>query len=109
VNAGDVILVDAGVEADSLYTADVTRSLPISGRFSDAQRRIYQAVLDAADASFEVAAAHTVRPVRFRDLHDAAMKVLAERLEEWGLLPSTAEESLSAEGQFHRRWMVHGT
>nr|WP_179429939.1 aminopeptidase P family protein [Spelaeicoccus albus] len=109
VDAGDVILVDAGAEADSLYTADVTRSLPTSGTYSDAQRRVYQAVVDAADAAFAVAAEHGEREVRFRDLHAAAMKVLAHRLEDWGLLPGTAEESLREDGQFHRRWMVHGT
>jgi len=37
------------------------------------------------------------------------MEVLAHRLAEWGLLPASAEESLSEEGQYHRRWMVHGT
>jgi len=37
------------------------------------------------------------------------MEVIAARLEEWGLLPCTAEESLSPDGQYHRRWMVHGT
>ena len=49
--------------------------------------------------------------MRFRDLHNAAMEVLAERLESWGCLPEgvTAAQSLSAEGQYHRRWMVHGT
>jgi len=105
VHEGDVILLDAGVEADSLYTADITRSLPVSGEFTEVQRRIYQAVLDAADAAFAVA-----RPgVKFRDVHAAAMEVIAARLEEWGLLPCTAAESLDAEGQFHRRWMVHGT
>ncbi len=107
VHEGDLVLLDAGVEADSLYTADVTRTLPVSGTFSDVQRRVYQAVLDAADAAFAVA-----KPgVRFLDVHEAAMKVIAERLEEWGLLPDgvTAEVSLSEQGQQHRRWMVHGT
>src|SRR5690606_5353449 len=47
--------------------------------------------------------------VRFRDLHAAAMEVIATRLAEWGMVPGTAEESLAEEGQFHRRWMVHGT
>jgi Xaa-Pro aminopeptidase len=37
------------------------------------------------------------------------MEVIAARLAQWGLLPCTAEESLAPEGQFHRRWMVHGT
>jgi Xaa-Pro aminopeptidase len=106
VRSGDLVLVDAGVEVDSLYTADVTRTLPVDGRFSEAQRRVYEAVLEAADAAFAVA-----RPgSRFRDLHAAAMRVLATRLEEWGLLPVSAEESLDQEtGGYHRRWMVHGT
>lgn len=105
VREGDLILVDAGVEVDSLYTADVTRTIPVDGTFTEAQRRVYEAVLDAADAAFAVA-----RPGRrFRELHEAAMQVIAERLAEWGLLPASAEESLQPEGQFHRRWMVHGT
>ena len=62
-------------------------------------------MLEAADAAFAVA-----RPgLLFRDLHAAAMEVLAARLEEWGLLPGTAAQSLSPEGQWHRRWMPHGT
>nr|WP_241237321.1 aminopeptidase P family protein [Brachybacterium saurashtrense] len=105
VRPDELVLVDAGVEIDSLYTADVTRTLPVSGTFSPVQRRVYDAVLEAADASFAVA-----RPgLRFRDLHTAAMEVLAARLEEWGLLPGTAAESLAPEGQWHRRWMPHGT
>lgn len=106
VRAGDVILVDAGVEVDSLYTADITRTLPVNGKFSPVQAQIYQAVLDAADAAF----ARANEPgVRFRDIHAAAMEVIAARLEEWGLLPVSAQESLLPEGQYHRRWMVHGT
>ncbi|MGQ7297829.1 aminopeptidase P family protein [Quadrisphaera sp. KR29] len=106
VRPGQLVLVDAGVEATSLYTADVTRTLPVDGRFSPPQRRVYQAVLDAADAAFAVA-----RPgSRFRDLHAAAMEVVAARLEEWGLLPVSAAEALDpATGGQHRRWMVHGT
>ncbi|MFT4147344.1 MAG: aminopeptidase P family protein [Micrococcaceae bacterium] len=105
VKNGDVLLVDAGVELESLYTADVTRSMPISGKFTDVQRKVYTAVLDAADAGFKVA----VPGNKFRDVHNAAIKVIAERLEEWGILPCTAEESLQADKQFHRRWMIHGT
>ena len=105
VRDGDLILLDAGVEVDSLYTADITRTLPVSGRYTDVQRMVYQAVLDAADAAFAVARPGT----RFSDVHAAAMEVIADRLADWGLLPGTAEESLAPEGQFHRRWMVHGT
>ncbi|MBE6483844.1 MAG: aminopeptidase P family protein [Actinomycetaceae bacterium] len=103
---GQLILVDAGVEIDSLYTADITRTLPISGTFSDAQAEVYQAVLDAANRAL----AEAGKPgCRFRDVHNAAMEVIAERLEAWGMLPGTAAESLSPDGQFHRRWMPHGT
>jgi Xaa-Pro aminopeptidase len=105
VRPGELVLIDAGLEVDSLYTADVTRTLPIDGTFTEVQRRIYTAVLDAADAAFAVA----VPGAKFRDVHSAAMEVIAARLGEWGLLPGTAEESLDPEGQFHRRWMVHGT
>ncbi len=105
VSAGDLILIDAGVELDSLYTADITRTLPVSGTFTPVQRRVYDAVLAAADAAFAV-----VRPgIRFREVHAAAMRVIAERTAEWGLLPVSAEESLDPGAQYHRRYMVHGT
>ena len=105
VRAGELVLVDAGVEVDSLYTADVTRTLPVDGVFTEPQKQVYEAVLEAADAAFAVA-----RPgSKFRDLHEAAMKVVAARLSAWGLLPGTVEEALDPEGQFHRRWMIHGT
>ncbi|MFI8631696.1 aminopeptidase P family protein [Microbacterium sp. NPDC077663] len=103
---GDLVLIDAGVEVDSLYTADITRTLPVSGTFSAVQRRIYDAVVDAADAAFAAA-----RPgVKFRAVHEAAMAVIAARTAEWGLLPVSAEEALHADrGGQHRRYMVHGT
>lgn len=105
VQDGELLLLDAGVEADSLYTADITRTLPVNGRFTDVQRRVYQAVLDAADAAYAI-----VRPgIRFREIHAEAMKVLVSRLDEWGLLPVSVEEALSESGQHHRRWMPHGT
>jgi Xaa-Pro aminopeptidase len=105
VRNGDLILVDAGVELDSGYTADITRTVPVSGTFSPVQRKIYQAVLDAADAAFAIA-----KPgIKFFELHNAAMAVIADRVHSWGLLAVSAEESLKPENQFHRRWMVHGT
>src|SRR3954451_127919 len=105
VRDGDLLLVDAGVEVESLYTADVTRTMPVNGRFSEVQRRVYQAVLDAQEAGMAA-----VRPGnRFKDVHDAAIRVIAERLAEWDLLPVDVETSLSEDGGHHRRWMVHGT
>ncbi|MEJ3405879.1 aminopeptidase P family protein [Rathayibacter sp. YIM 133350] len=105
VREGDLILLDAGVELDSLYTADITRTLPISGRFSDVQRLVYEAVREAADAAFAI-----VRPgIIFREVHATAMEVIARRTAEWGFLPVSAEEALQADNQHHRRYMVHGT
>ena len=106
VREGDLVLVDAGVEVDSLYTADITRTLPVNGRFTEVQARVYQAVLDACEAAL----ARANEPgCRFKDVHDAAMEVIATRLHEWGILPVTPEESLATTGQQHRRWMPHGT
>jgi Xaa-Pro aminopeptidase len=105
VKPNELVLVDAGVEVDSLYTADITRTLPVSGKFTQAQRKIYQAVLEAADAAFAIA-----KPgVKFREIHAAAMKVIAQKTADWGILPVSVEQSLDENKQFHRRWMVHGT
>jgi Xaa-Pro aminopeptidase len=102
---GDLILMDAGIELDSYYTADITRTLPVNGVFTETQRRVYEAVLEAADAAFAI-----VKPgIRFREIHATAMEVIARRTAEWGLLPVSAEESVKPENQFHRRYMVHGT
>jgi Xaa-Pro aminopeptidase len=102
---GDLILIDAGVEVESYYTADVTRTLPVNGKFSDAQRKIYQLVFDAQKAAYAV-----IKPgVKFSEVNAAAQKVMAEGLAELGVLPVSAEESLKPEAGHHRRWTVHGT
>jgi Xaa-Pro aminopeptidase len=108
VHEGDLVLIDAGVEVDSLYTADITRTLPVDGTFTDAQREVYEAVYAAQEAGMAA-----VRPGnRFSDVHAAAIRVIAEHLHAWGLLPEgvSVEDTLDKEhGQYHRRWMVHGT
>ncbi|GAA4897230.1 aminopeptidase P family protein [Tessaracoccus lubricantis] len=102
---GDLLLLDAGVEVNTLYTADVTRTMPVGGTFTEPQRRVYEAVLAAQTAGIEACRAGNL----FADVHQAAITVLARFFEELGILPVSAEESLSEEGGFHRRWMVHGT
>ena len=108
VRVGDLVLIDAGVEVDSLYTADITRTLPVSGTFTDAQREVYDAVFAAQEAGLAA-----VKPgAKFSDVHAAAIRVIAEHLFAWGLLPDgvSVEDTLDKEhGQYHRRWMVHGT
>lgn len=103
--SGDLLLLDAGVELESLYTADITRTLPVNGKFSDVQREVYQAVLEAADAVFAMA-----KPgVKFREMHETAMRVIAKYTSAWGQLPISEPQTLLPENQFHRRWMIHGT
>ncbi|MEU5810803.1 MULTISPECIES: aminopeptidase P family protein [unclassified Streptomyces] len=103
VRSGDLLLLDAGVETHSLYTADVTRTLPISGTYTDIQRKVYDAVYEAQEAGIAA-----VKPgAKFRDFHDAAQHVLAEKLVEWGLLEGPVERVL--ELGLQRRWTLHGT
>ncbi|MFE3329585.1 aminopeptidase P family protein [Streptomyces sp. NPDC059176] len=104
VRPGDLLLLDAGVETTELYTADVTRTLPINGRFSPLQRKIYDAVYEAQEAGIAA-----VRPgADYRDFHDAAQRVLAARLVEWGLLGDLDVEKVLELG-LQRRWTLHGT
>lgn len=103
VRPGELLLLDAGVETDTLYTADVTRTLPINGEFDELQRKIYQAVYDAQEAGIAAVKPGAV----FRDFHDAAQRVLIERLIEWGLLEGPAERV--EELGLHRRYTLHGT
>jgi Xaa-Pro aminopeptidase len=75
----------------SLYTADITRTFPTNGKFTDFQKKLYQAVLDSQQAGFEAA-----KPgATYSDIHHACMRVIAERLHDWGILPVDVEESLS--------------
>jgi Xaa-Pro aminopeptidase len=105
VRSGDLLLLDAGVEGDELYTADVTRTLPVSGRFTPDQRQLYELVHRAQQAALA-----EVRPgAAFLDPHRAAMRVLAEGLEELGILAVDAQMALAEDVQAHRRYTLHGT
>ncbi|MET7677038.1 aminopeptidase P family protein [Streptomyces seoulensis] len=103
VRSGDLLLLDAGVETHSLYTADVTRTLPVDGTYTDLQRKIYDAVYEAQEAGIAA-----VKPgAKFRDFHDASQRVLTEKLVEWGLVEGPVERVL--ELGLQRRWTLHGT
>ncbi|MFF3092164.1 aminopeptidase P family protein [Streptomyces cyaneofuscatus] len=104
VRSGDLLLLDAGVETNELYTADVTRTLPINGTFSPLQRTIYDAVYEAQEAGIAA-----VKPgATFRDFHDASQRVLAEKLVAWGLLGDLSVDKVLELG-LQRRWTLHGT
>jgi Xaa-Pro aminopeptidase len=100
---GDLLLLDAGVETHTLYTADITRTIPIGGRFNPEQRTIYALVLEAQDAGLAAC-----RPGNdFMEPHRAAMRVLAHGLERLGILPTSAREALAATNQFYKRYSLH--
>jgi Xaa-Pro aminopeptidase len=103
IRQGDLLLLDAGIEGHSLYTADITRTLPISGKFTPVQRAVYEIVLEAQRAALNI-----VKPGNdFMAPNTAAMTVLAHGLERLGILPMSAEEALRDENQFYRRYSLH--
>ncbi len=100
---GELLLLDAGVEGNSLYTADITRTLPISGRFSREQREIYELVLQAQEQAIDA-----VKPGNdFMEPNRVDMRVLAEGLHRLGILKTTPEEALKEEHQFYKRYSLH--
>jgi Xaa-Pro aminopeptidase len=102
VGAGELVLVDSGAEVD-LYTADVTRTFPASGRFSELQRRAYQIVLEAADRAIAAA-----RPgATLEELHQLALQRLTEGMVELGLLSGPVDQLIES-GAF-RRFYMHRT
>ena len=110
VEAGQLLLADMGVETDELYTADVTRTMPVSGEWTPDQLRVYQAVYEAQSAGI----AEVKAGADFLAAHNAAMWVLADHLYSWGILPVTADVSCAEDPEspkagLHRRYTLHGT
>jgi Xaa-Pro aminopeptidase len=98
VNPGDLLLMDAGAEYDH-YSADVTRTFPVSGKFTPAQAEIYNVVLAAQEAAFRA-----IKPgARLSDVHNAAAEVIKDGLLRLGLI--TDRNSLAQ----NRVWFMHGT
>ncbi len=99
----DLLLLDAGVEGLALYTADITRTLPIGGKFSKEQREIYELVWAAQQAAFGA-----VKPGNdFMEPNRRAMRVLAEGLVKLGILKVPVDEALADEKQFYKRYSLH--
>ncbi len=104
LRSGGLLLLDAGVECDSLYTADVTRTLPVSGRFTPEQRAVYEIVWEAQRAGIEAA----VPGNEFLEPHKRAVRVLTEGLIDLGILTVSLDEALDPQRLFHRRYTLHG-
>ncbi|HEX4928068.1 MAG TPA: aminopeptidase P N-terminal domain-containing protein [Burkholderiales bacterium] len=99
---GALLLIDAGCELDG-YASDITRTFPVNGRFSGAQRAVYELVLEAQRAAIAA-----VRPgAAWNAPHDAAVRVLAQGMLDLKLLSGTLEEVLEKES--YRRFYMHRT
>ena len=103
VRDGELVLLDMGVENPELYTADVTRTLPVSGTFTPRQRQVYDLVFRAQEAGIAACRAGA----DFLEPHRAAMVVLAHGLVELGVLED-AEAALAEDAQLYRRYTLHG-
>lgn len=102
LEAGDLVLVDAGCELD-YYAADITRTFPVDGRFSTAQRQLYQLVLDA-----QLAAIKQVKPGNAYDApHRAAVRILTRGLLKLGLLKGQLNKLIKEEK--YKKFFMHGT
>jgi Xaa-Pro aminopeptidase len=99
---GDLLLVDAGSESPLHYATDHTRTTPVSGKFTEEQRKIYQIVLDANNQAREA----TKPGVPYRDVHLLACRVIASGLKEMGLMKGDVEKAVE-EGA-HALFMPHG-
>jgi len=99
---GDLVLVDAGCEYNH-YTADITRTFPASGRFSPAQKRVYEIVLDAQTSAIELA-----RPGKtLDDIHNHVVRRLTEGMLDLGLLSGSVDDRIADSS--YRKFYMHGT
>jgi len=102
LNAGELLLIDAGCEVDG-YAADITRTFPVSGKFSGAQREVYELVLAAQAAAIE-----QCKPGNpWNAPHDAAVKVLAQGMLDLKLLSGSLDSVLEQES--YKRFYMHRT
>ncbi len=99
---GDLLLIDAGCEL-GYYASDVTRTFPVNGKFSAAQKALYDVVLAS-----QIAAVEAIRPgVTLDDLHDVAARVITKGLIDHGLLQGTVDENI--ESGDYRAFFMHKT
>ena len=102
LNDGELVLIDAGAEFDG-YAADITRTFPINGRFSGAQRDVYEIVLSAQKAAIDAA----VNDGHWNEPHEAARRILVQGLIDLGLLQGQVDARI--EDESYRRFFMHRT
>ncbi len=99
---GDLLLIDSGAETESGYASDITRTVPVGGRFDPVQRSVYEAVLD-----MQLTAITMIRPgVSYRDIHLKSAAVLVDRLKNLGLMKGSTAEAVAAGA--HALFFPHG-
>jgi len=102
IREGDLVLIDAGAEFE-YFTGDVTRTIPASGKFSDAQSDVYQVVLDA-----QTEAIKAIQPgAAFIEPHDRAVRVLTEGLVRLGILKGEPDKLI--EESEYKKYYMHRT
>lgn len=102
LKSGDLLLIDAGCELDG-YASDITRTFPVNGKFTAAQRDVYQLVLAA-----QAAAIAQVQPEkRWNDPHQAALHILAQGFIDLGLCQGSVDAVLESED--YKRFYMHRT
>jgi Xaa-Pro aminopeptidase len=102
LNDGDLLLIDAAAEVDC-YAADITRTFPVNGKFSAAQRDVYEVVLAAQLAAIDTARAGN----HWNEPHDAAVRILVQGLIDLKLLEGELDGLI--EQQTHKRFYMHRT
>ncbi len=102
LEVGQMMVTDAGAESTMHYASDITRTVPVGGKFNDRQKGIYQAVLDA-----NLKAIDAIKPgVKYRDIHFLSAAVLVDGLKKVGLMKGDTAAAVQAEA--HTLFMPHG-
>ncbi len=99
---GQLLVIDCGGEAPSHYAGDITRTLPVSGKFSEEQKAVYQVVLNAQTAAIEM-----IKPgIKYLDVHLHAAKIITLGLKELGLMRGNIDDAVQAGA--HALFFPHG-
>lgn len=99
---GRILVCDCGAEAASGYASDITRSIPVGGRFNARQKAIYEVVLAGQESAIK-----TVRPgINFKDIHLQTARIMANGLKELGLMKGDTAEAVAAGA--HALFFPHG-
>ncbi|PKP05261.1 MAG: Xaa-Pro aminopeptidase [Bacteroidetes bacterium HGW-Bacteroidetes-6] len=99
---GDLLLSDAGAQSNMYYASDFTRTMPVSGKFTDKQKAIYQIVLDANNRALDL----TQPGVTYQSIHLESAKVIASGLTALGLMKGNVDEAVAAGA--HAMFFPHG-